>query len=106
MVIVLHRPEYYGLLQSTDGFMDYRGKAEVIISKHRKGATGIVMMDFMGEFTRFSNPEDKIIGNNPTAGGVIVGSVINGENNPPGNFDNIRKDPFILPPPDEMPTPF
>ena len=22
------------------------------------------------------------------------------------HFDNIRKDPFILPPPDEMPTPF
>ena len=42
MVIFLHRPEYYGILQSEDGFTDYRGKAEVIIAKHRKGATGIV----------------------------------------------------------------
>ena len=107
MVIFLHRPEYYGLLQSSDGFIDYRGKAEVIISKHRKGATGIVMMDFIGEFTRFSNPEDRIIGNSLTAtGGEIVGSRINGGNNPSGDFDNIGKDPFILPPPDQMPTPF
>ena len=104
MVVFLHRPEYYGLLQSSDGFIDYRGKAEVIISKHRKGATGIVMMDFMGEFTRFLNPEDNNIGKSPI-GGEIVGSRINGENNP-GHFDNIGKDPFILPPPDKMPTPF
>ena len=107
MVVFLHRPEYYGLLQSSDGFIDYQGKAEVIISKHRKGATGIVLMDFMGEFTRFSNPEDKIIGKSPTAtGGEIIGSRINGESNPPGHFDNIGKDSFILPPPDKMPTPF
>ena len=57
MVIFLHRPEYYGIHMTDDG-KDYRGKAEVIISKHRKGATGIITMDFKGEFTRFENPED------------------------------------------------
>ena len=82
MVIFLHRPEYYHILQSEDGFVDYRGKAEVIVSKHRKGATGIITMDFLGEYTRFANPEDKKIGNNsPRDGGEIRDSAINGTNN-------------------------
>ena len=81
MVIFLHRPEYYGILQSQDGFVDYRGKAEVIVSKHRKGATGIVMMDFKGEFTRFENPEDKVISKkSPVEGGEIRDSGVNGKN--------------------------
>lgn len=93
MVIFLHRPEYYGLYQSEDGLIDYRGKAEVIISKHRKGATGIIMMDFKGEYTRFENEEDNRLGHRPpTDGGEIVGSKVNGENYnmpfPLPEFDN------------------
>ena len=91
MVIFLHRPEYYGLYLSDDG-KDYRGKAEVIISKHRKGATGIVMMDFMGEYTRFENPEDNSLSNRPpTDGGEIRNSRVNGDHDnmpfPPPNPD-------------------
>ncbi|MBO4892461.1 MAG: replicative DNA helicase [Prevotella sp.] len=82
MVIFLHRPEYYGILMSEDGFVDYHNKAEVIISKHRKGATGIITMDFMGEYTRFANPEDKKIGkSSPRDGGEIRDSAVNGNNN-------------------------
>ena len=94
MVIFLHRPEYYHILQSEDGFTDYRGKAEVVIAKHRKGATGIVTMDFKGEYTRFANPEDNVIGkDSPRDGGEIRDSAVNGpdsdlpfppeDNNPP-----------------------
>ena len=84
MVIFLHRPEYYGLPQSEDGSIDYRGKAEVIISKHRKGAVGIIMMDFKGEYTRFENPEDNRIGHRPpTDGGEIIGSSMNDMPFPP-----------------------
>ena len=94
MVIFLHRSEYYGILQSEDGFTDYRGKAEVIIAKHRKGATGIVRMDFRGEFTRFENPEDNAL--TPDAGGEIRGSAINGDNSmpfpPPSDYN-----PFDVP---------
>ena len=82
MVIFLHRPEYYHILTSEDGFTDYRGKAEVIIAKHRKGATGIVTMDFKGEYTRFGNPEDRVIkSSSPTEGGEIRDSAVNGEYN-------------------------
>lgn len=84
MVIFLHRPEYYGLPQSEDGSIDYRGKAEVIISKHRKGAVGIIMMDFKGEYTRFENPEDnRITHRPPTDGGEIIGSSMNDMPFPP-----------------------
>ena len=84
MVIFLHRPEYYGLPQSEDGSIDYRGKAEVIISKHRKGAVGIIMMDFKGEYTRFENPEDNRIAHRPpTDGGEIIGSSMNDMPFPP-----------------------
>ena len=81
MVIFLHRPEYYKILISDDGLIDYHNKAEVIISKHRKGATGIVMMDFKGEFTRFENPEDKVIGKRSSNEGEVRDSAINGSNN-------------------------
>lgn len=84
MVIFLHRPEYYGIFQSEDGTKDYHGKAEVIIAKHRKGATGIVLMDFKGKYTRFENPEDNSLANRPpTDGGEYVGSKVNGDNNLP-----------------------
>lgn len=96
MVIFLHRPEYYGLKISSDGLIDYTNKAEVIISKHRKGATGIIMMKFKGEYTRFENDDDPAMSNfPPTEGGEIIGSKVNGEN---GNiiFSQNEYDPFKL----------
>jgi replicative DNA helicase len=77
MVVFVHRPEYYHIYQSTDGTIDYRGKAEIVIAKHRKGATDIVVLDFKGEYTRFENPEDNTLG--PiTEGGEIISSGMNG----------------------------
>jgi len=95
MVIFLHRPEYYGLKISSDGLIDYTDKAEVIISKHRKGATGIIMMKFKGEYTRFENDDPAMSNFPPTEGGEIIGSKVNGEN---GNiiFSQNEYDPFKL----------
>ncbi len=96
MVIFLHRPEYYGIMMSSDGLIDYSGKAEVIISKHRKGATGIVMMKFKGEYTCFENDDDPAMAHlPPTEGGEIIGSKINGENNDL-LFTQEEYDPFKL----------
>ena len=73
MVIFLHRPEYYGLKMSDDGLIDYHNRAEVIISKHRKGATGIILMNFIGDYTRFENCDDQMGNCPPTEGGEIRG---------------------------------
>ena len=45
----LYRDEYYNE-DSED-----KGKAEVIIGKHRAGATGTVKLAFFGQYTRFDN---------------------------------------------------
>jgi len=75
MVLFVHRPEYYHILQDEKG-NDLRGMAQIIIAKHRKGATGDVLLTFRGEFTRFQNPNDDFLP--PTGGGEIVGSRMNG----------------------------
>ena len=47
MVIFVHRPEYYHIYQDEAGH-DLRGMAQIIIAKHRKGATGDVLLTFRG----------------------------------------------------------
>lgn len=54
MVCFIHRPEYYHIYADSHG-NDLRGKAEVIIAKHRNGAVGDVLLKFMGQYTRFEN---------------------------------------------------
>lgn len=53
MVCFIHRPEYYAL--PDDSGQDMRGKAEIIIAKHRSGAVGTAILRFHAEFARFEN---------------------------------------------------
>ena len=77
MVCFVHRPEYYRIFQDEHG-NDLHGMAQIIIAKHRKGATGDVLLNFRGEFTRFQNPQDVIIGSSQLSdGGEIIGSRMN-----------------------------
>lgn len=78
MVLFVHRPEYYHIYDDGKG-NDLHGMAQIIIAKHRKGATGDVLLNFRGEFTRFQNPEDSSIAPMPGGGGEIIGSKINGD---------------------------
>ena len=82
MVLFVHRPEYYHIYADEHG-ADLHGMAQIIIAKHRKGATGDVLLKFQGEYTRFSNPnEDDFTrpaednGDNDM-GGEILGSRMN-----------------------------
>lgn len=54
MVVFLYRPDYYGFLQDEDG-NSTQGQAEVIIAKHRNGATGTVNLKFINKFAKFDN---------------------------------------------------
>ena len=64
MVQFVHRPEYYHIYE--DNGQDLRGMAQIIIAKHRKGATKDVLLSFRGEFTRFANKNERSAG--PVAG--------------------------------------
>ena len=54
MVIFIHRPEYYGITEDENSF-SLKGVAEIIIAKHRNGATEDVRLSFRKELARFSD---------------------------------------------------
>jgi replicative DNA helicase len=58
IVCFIHRPEKYGILED-EHTNDLRGKAIIIIAKHRNGQTGEFTLDFVGEFARFQNEDEK-----------------------------------------------
>lgn len=100
MVLFIHRPEYYKIFQDEKG-EDLRGKAEIIIAKHRNGAVGNVLLTFRGEFARFQNPEDDEttgISSASGEGGNTIPS--NSGTNRTGTIisSNISNDPSMPPP--------
>lgn len=52
MIMFIHRPSEYGVTEMEDGSTS-EGKAELIISKHRNGPTGKVVIGFDGSRTKF-----------------------------------------------------
>lgn len=95
MVLFVHRPEYYRILTDEKG-NDLRGKAQIIIAKHRKGGTGDVLLNFRGEYTRFDNPGESH--GTPADGGEIIGSKL--------NSDDSGMPPYDPPMPGDGPLPF
>ena len=58
MVCFIHRPEYYKIYQDPTSGKDLRGLAQIIIAKHRSGATEDIDLKFRGQYTQFLNEED------------------------------------------------
>lgn len=94
MVLFVHRPEYYHIYEDEKG-NDLRGMAQIIIAKHRKGATGDVLLRFQGEYTRFTDAG--VSGTSPVPegspyGSEIMGSRVNGGMDPlgmpPSDYDD------------------
>ncbi|MBU0996335.1 MAG: replicative DNA helicase [Proteobacteria bacterium] len=52
IVAFIYRDEVYNKEDTNPN----KGKAEIIIAKHRNGATGAVPLTFIGKYTRFENP--------------------------------------------------
>ena len=56
MVCFIHRPEYYKLYDDGNG-KDLRGLGQIIVAKHRNGATDEIWLRFIGKYTRFQNED-------------------------------------------------
>jgi replicative DNA helicase len=54
MVIFINRPEYYGITEDAEG-NSLAGVAEIIIAKHRNGATDKVLVRFLSEYAKFAD---------------------------------------------------
>ncbi len=59
IVTFIHRPEYYGITEDESG-NSLLGIAEIIIAKHRNGATGDVHLSFRKELAKFADMESSI----------------------------------------------
>jgi replicative DNA helicase len=68
IVLFLHRPEYYEPEKE-----ELRGKAELIVSKHRNGEVGSVMLGFLAKYTKFVNLAFRDAPPQPGAGGPSAG---------------------------------
>jgi replicative DNA helicase len=87
IVCFIHRPEYYKILEDEQG-RDLRGKAYLLIAKHRNGKTGDVLLEFQSDFVRFRNLDEA----RPTSD---LSSIRNIENEmPPETHFNSSKSPF------------
>ena len=56
LVLFIHRPEYYGITEDDSGH-SLIGVAEIIIAKHRNGATGDIHLSFKKELAKFTDME-------------------------------------------------
>ena len=67
MVIFIHRPEYYNIMEDENGNSN-AGVAELIIAKHRNGPTGNVRLRFIGALAKFADLESNAFNYDAMAG--------------------------------------
>jgi replicative DNA helicase len=88
MVCFIHRPEYYHLYNDDKTGKDLRGLAQIIVAKHRNGATDSIWLRFRGKYAKFQN-EDEAFDQNELNGVAVPGlentvSIQSSMNNPMG----------------------
>ena len=94
IVVFIHRPEYYKILTDADGNSTI-GMAELIIAKHRNGATGDVKLRFRSQVVKFENYNDDGFNvANPAENTRTLGSKMNNDISQ-STFDN-HADSFLI----------
>ena len=80
IVMFIHRPEALGITEYDDGTSSI-GMADIIIAKHRNGATEDVRMRFEGQYARFTDYDEGGLPDLEPEGtpGIIKGSKMNTE---------------------------
>jgi replicative DNA helicase len=97
MVCFIHRPEYYKINEDSQG-NSLIGIAEIIVAKHRNGATGDIQLKFKNTYAKFQNKDDydkdEDFGGN--GGYQVISSKMNAA--PPDFYnDNIISNPAANP---------
>ena len=83
MVCFIHRPEYYHLYSDDKTGKDLRGLAQIIVAKHRNGATDSIWLRFRGKYAKFQNEDEAIDPDEmntpmvPDGGGISIQSGMN-----------------------------
>ena len=81
MVCFIHRPEYYHLYNDDKTGKDLRGLAQIIVAKHRNGATDSIWLRFRGKYAKFQNEDEAIDADEMapinTDGGMSIQSSMN-----------------------------
>ncbi len=60
MVCFIHRPEYYHIYSDDKTGKDLRGLAQIIVAKHRNGATDSIWLRFRGKYAKFQNEDEAV----------------------------------------------
>lgn len=99
MVCFIHRPEYYRLYTDEKSGKDLRGLGQIIVAKHRNGATDEIWLRFRSKYAKFQNEdeayEDTDLSPLPPEGGITVSSRMNSTMSPDGASMNDKIDmPF------------
>jgi len=72
IVSFIYRPEYYDILEDEEG-NSLKGVTEIIVAKHRNGATDTVKLRFQGQYSKFTDFDDPVFGDplaaSPSGGG-------------------------------------
>lgn len=90
VVMFLHRPEYYGMTEDSDG-NSLKGVAEVIVSKYRNGETGIVKLRFIKSLIKFA---DKYSCDTVEKYNEIINPELNSDIEPNFDFETTTEAPF------------
>ncbi len=103
IVAFIHRPEYYGFLED-DEHNSTKGIAEIIIAKHRNGATGDVKLKFIQSIVKFADLDYNEFDNNHNfeSNSIKASSKINEEQHGDLEANNV----FETTETDEGPEPF
>lgn len=85
MVLFIHRPEYYKITEDATTRESLKGIAEIIIAKHRNGATGDVRLRFRNELARFQNLDEGYL-DGDNAPRQVFQSKMNDSDSPTASF--------------------
>lgn len=79
IVCFIHRPEKYGITDEEG--INWRGKADIIVAKHRNGAVGDVLLKFQENFAKFTDEDvdEPIFRDDSTQPVVTYGSKMNND---------------------------